>query len=105
MQRDPRIFEAATMNWRDDEIPNDDEGRPMFKGSQSLANDKGEQLASIVWFDESGPFYAHAVDLNEPNVMRRIGPITKLDAARARCVDAIEGRIPDLNKRAGYPRE
>ncbi|MCC8949306.1 hypothetical protein H8A97_30445 [Bradyrhizobium sp. Arg62] len=92
------------MNWRDDQIPNDDEGRPMFKGSLSLLNDKNEWLASVVWFYDEGPFYAHAMDPSDTNVVRRIGPITTLEAAKDRCIDALEGRIPDLSKRAGYPR-
>lgn len=76
----------------------------MFHGLQSLTNDKGEWLASVVWFDDYGPFYAHAMDPSDTAVVRRIGAITTLEAAKKRCIEAIEGRIPDLNKRAGYPR-
>jgi hypothetical protein len=91
------------MNWHDQPIPNDDEGHPMFKGSIDLVNDKNELLAGVVWFSDEGPFYAHAVDLNEPAIIRRIGPCTSLDGAKARCLDVIEGRL-DVSKRAGYPR-
>lgn len=93
------------MSWRDEPIDNDDEGRPMFKGSVGLTNDKGEKLASVIWFFDSGPFYAFAVDLREPDVIRRIGPNMTLDGAKEACIAGVEGRIPDLNKRAGYPRE
>lgn len=94
------------MIWRDNhnKIPLDDVGMPRFRGSLTLLNDKGETLASICWFFDAGPFYAHAVDLNEPDVMRRIGPMTTLEAAKARCIAVVEGGIPDLDKRAGYPR-
>jgi hypothetical protein len=92
------------MSWSDDEIPISENGRPMFKGCISLTNDRGEQLASIVWFRDKGPFYAHAMDPTDPAIIRRIGPVTTLDGAKLRCVDALEGRVPDLGKRAGYPR-
>jgi hypothetical protein len=91
------------MNWTDMEIPNDDEGRPMFKGRLNLTNDKNEKLAGIVWFRDGGPFYASAMDVNDTSIMRRIGPQTTLDGAKQRCLDAIEGRS-DISNRAGYPR-
>ena len=92
------------MNWRDDPIGNDEDGEPMFRGSLSLVNDKGELLAGIVWFFDEGPFYAHAMDPANPDVIRQIDPIRTLEAAKQRCFDAMEGRIPDLSKRAGYQR-
>ena len=91
------------MNWHDEPIPNDDEGRPMFKGSLSLTNDKNEELASVVWFADEGPFYAAAMDVNDTTLIRRIGPCTTLEGAKSACMAAIEGR-KDLTGRAAYPR-
>lgn len=91
------------MNWRDDPIPNDDEGRPMFKGTISLKNDKGELLANVLWFWDEGPFYAHAMDAKNPMLLRRVGPCTTLEGAKRACIEAIEGH-KDISKRAGYPR-
>jgi hypothetical protein len=76
----------------------------MFRGDIDLKDDRGDTLASIVWFTDTGPYYAHAVDLREPDVIRRIGPIMTLEAAKQRCLDVIEGRL-DVRNRAGYPRE
>jgi hypothetical protein len=92
------------MNWRDDPIENDEEGRPMFKGSLSLTNDKGERLAGVLWFYDVGPFYAHAMDPTDTTLIRRIGPVTTLEGAKSACIQAIEGRVTDLSQRAGYPR-
>lgn len=92
------------MDWHNDPIKNDADGRPKFKGSMTLKNDSGEFLASIIWFFDQGPFYTHAVDPKEPDVVRRIGPIMTLEDAKSRCVDGVEGRIPNLSGRAGYPR-
>lgn len=75
----------------------------MFKGIERLTNDKGDYLASVVWFYDSGPFYAHAMDVNDPDLVRRIGPCTSLESAKQACLDAIEGR-KDLSGRASYPR-
>ena len=91
------------MTWRDTPIPNDDTGHPMFRGKIGLFNDKDERIASILWFREKGPFYAHAMDVNDTSVTRRIGPHETLEAAKQSCLDAIEGRI-DISNRAGYPR-
>lgn len=92
------------MNWRDKPIPNDDEGRPMFKGSLGLTNDKNEHLGGILWFYDEGPFYASAMDVNDISLVRRIGPCSTLQGAKQRVYDAIEGRIPDISNRAGYQR-
>lgn len=92
------------MTWQDQPIPDDDNGHPMFKGLQQLSNDKGENLGGICWFYDEGPFYASAMDVNDTTLMRRVGPCTTLDGAKCRVCDALEGRIPDLSKRAGYPR-
>lgn len=92
------------MNWRDEPIPNDDQGRPMFKGNLELTNDKNEILGSIVWFFDEGPFYAHAVDPNDTTIVRRIGPCTTLEGAKRRVCDALEGKIANLSNRAGYER-
>lgn len=91
------------MNWHHDPIPNDDEGNPMFEGCISLTNDKNELLASVLWFVDEGPFYAHAMDANDTTLIRRIGACTTLDGAKQSCFDAIEGR-KDISNRAGYPR-
>ena len=91
------------MQWQDDTIPKDEEGRPMFLGAVQLSNDKGEHLASVCWFYDAGPFYAHAMDAKQPEVLRRIGPCTSLDGAKAACERAIEGAL-DISNRAGYPR-
>jgi hypothetical protein len=90
------------MNWNDKPIPQR-EGRPMFKGSLGLTNDKNELLGCIVWFYDAGPFYAHAMDAANPDLIRRIGPCTTLEGAKRAVCDAIEGRL-DISKRAAYPR-
>ena len=92
------------MYWRDDPIDFDNDDKPMFKGLLGLYNDKNDFLASVLWFFDDGPFYAHCVDLNEPDIIRRIGPCTTLEDAKDACMRGIEGKIKDLNKRAGYPR-
>lgn len=92
------------MNWKDGEIGRDDAGLPMFLGLVNLSNDKGDHLASVLWFYEGGPFYASACDLREPDVVRRIGPCGTLDSAKAACISAIEGTT-DIRNRAGYPRD
>jgi hypothetical protein len=92
------------MNWRDQPIPDDDEGRPMFKGLVALTNDKNEHLGGVCWFDDDGPFYASAMDVNDTSLVRRIGPCTTLDEAKRRVFDGIEGKISNLSQRAGYPR-
>lgn len=91
------------MNWRDEPIPNDDTGHPMFKGRLSLTNDKNEPLGSICWFYDAGPFYAHAMDATDTSLMRRIGPCTTLDGAKRAVFEAIEGHR-DISGRAGYQR-
>ena len=91
------------MNWNDSPISNDDEGRPMFKGAINLTNDKNEPLGSVVWFYDQGPFYAHAMDINDTSLIRRIGPCTTLEGAKQRIFDALEGRL-DISNRAGYQR-
>ena len=90
------------MNWNDKPIPQR-EGRPMFKGSLDLTNDKNELLGCIVWFYDAGPFYAHAMDAANPDLIRRIGPCATLEGAKRAVCDAIEGRL-DISKRAAYPR-
>lgn len=92
------------MTWSDEPIPNDDTGHPMFKGIIQLTNDKNEHLGGICWFSDDGPFYASAMDPTDTTLVRRIGPCTTLEGAKRSIVDAIEGLIPDLNKRAGYLR-
>lgn len=91
------------MQWNDAPIENDENGKPMFRGIQQLKNDRGEDLGHVCWFYDEGPFYAHAVDLKEPDVIRRIGPCDTLDGAKAACLEVIEG-TKDVSKRAGYPR-
>lgn len=91
------------MNWHDKEIPNDDEGRPMFKGLVGLTNDKNERLGGVCWFSDAGPFYASAMDVNDTSVIRRIGPCTTLEGAKQRVLDALEGRL-NISNRAGYQR-
>lgn len=92
------------MNWLDQPIPNDDEGRPMFKGSMDLHDDKNMKLASIIWFYDGGPYYAFAVDHQDHTVICRIGPVMTLDGAKDACVRAISGEL-DLTGRARYPNE
>ncbi len=75
----------------------------MFKGLIGLFDDRNEIIASICWFYDEGPFYAHAMDINDTSLIRRIGPQTTLDGAKQRCLDAIEGRL-NISNRAGYPR-
>lgn len=90
------------MNWRDKPIPYDDENRAVFKGLIELTNDKNEHLGGICWFQDDGPFYASAMDINDTGVIRRIGPCTTLEGAKRRVYEALGGLILDLNKRAGY---
>jgi hypothetical protein len=80
------------MSWREQDIERDDEGRPMFEGSITLQNDKNEPLGGICWFFEDGPFYAHAMDVNDTRFMRRIGPCSTLEGAKRAIYAAIEGR-------------
>jgi hypothetical protein len=91
------------MNWHDKPIPNDDEGRPMFKGLIDLTNDKNEHLGGICWFYDDGPFYASAMDITDTKLVRRIGPHTTLEGAKRSIFDALEGKT-DISKRAGYRR-
>jgi hypothetical protein len=91
------------MIWRDDPIPVDDEGQQMFAGSIELTNDKNDTLGSIVWFYDSGPFYAHAMDSKDTTLIRRIGPCTSLESAKQAVLDALEGRM-NISDRAAYPR-
>ena len=91
------------MNWHDKAIPDDDEGRPMFKGLIELTNDKNEHLGGICWFFDDGPFYASAMDVNDTSLVRRIGPCTTLEGAKRSIFAAIEGR-ENISNRAGYPR-
>lgn len=90
------------MNWHDGEIE-EREGAPMFKGLVKLTNDKNEVLGSVLWFYDEGPFYAHAMDANDTNITRRIGPCMTLVGAQQAVYDAIEGR-ENISDRAGYPR-
>jgi hypothetical protein len=92
------------MNWQDEAIPEDDHGNPRFKGLMRLVNDKNEHLGGICWFSDEGPFYASAMDVSDTSVVRRIGPCATLEGAKRRVCDALEGRIIDISKRAGYPR-
>jgi hypothetical protein len=91
------------MNWRDQPIPNDDEGSPMFHGLLHLTNDKNEKLGGVCWFYDHGPFYASAMDASDTSLIRRIGPCATLEGAKQSVLDAIEGKI-NISKRAGYPR-
>lgn len=91
------------MNWTDREPGKTDEGKPMCKGIIELMNDKDEFLGSVMWFCDGGPFYAHAVDLREPDVTRRIGPHTTLEDGKLAVMQVVEGQL-DVSKRAGYPR-
>jgi hypothetical protein len=92
------------MYWKENQIPNDDEGNPMFEGSILLSNDKNEKLGAICWFYENGPFYSYAMDVNQISVMRRIGPVATLEGAKQSIINALEGRF-SLSNRAGYPRK
>lgn len=91
------------MNWKDCEIPNDENGNPMFKGSIDLTNDKNELLGSVCWFYDEGPFYSHAMDVNNTNLIRRIGPCQTLEGAKKSVMDAIEGKL-NISNRAGYQK-
>jgi hypothetical protein len=91
------------MNWRDVPAELDDEGNPKCVGHLVLVNDKNEELAGLVWFYDGGPFYASAVDLREPDVLRRIGPCTTLESGKEACMRVIQGDR-DVSGHAGYPR-
>jgi hypothetical protein len=91
------------MNWKDEPIPSDEDGTPMFMGILRLTNDKNERLGGICWFSDDGPFYAHAMDAKDVSLIRRIGPCTTMDGAKRSVMDAIEGR-KDISSRAGRPR-
>lgn len=93
------------MNWRDVEaIPAAPDGTPMFLAGIELVNDKNTKLASVIWFVESGPFYAHAVDPKDFGLIRRIGPCTSLDGAKQACVNHIEGKL-DRQGAAAYRKD
>ncbi len=92
------------MIWQDKLISNDDEGRPMFKGLMELTNDKNEELGSICWFFDEGPFYAHAMDVNDITLIRRIGPCTTLESAKEAVNRSLEGEL-NISNRAGYYRD
>ena len=91
------------MNWHEQQIPEGEDGRPMFAGRIALTNDKDEILGSICWFYDSGPYYAHAMDIRDTTLIRRIGPCTTLEGAKRSIFDALEGR-EDISDRAGYER-
>lgn len=92
------------MNWRDVQIETDSNGEPMFAGSIGLNNDRNEMMAAVLWSYDGGPFYAYAMDPGDTTVFRWIGPHRTLEDAKAQCLDALEGRILDLNNRASFPR-
>lgn len=89
------------MEWKD-ELRSDNAEK--FKGIIKLHNDKQQVVGSICWFYDSGPFYAAAVIPTEPDVMRRIGPISTLEHAKEACIQVAEGN-KDISGRAAYPRE
>ena len=89
------------MEWKDELHPDDAE---KFKGIIKLRNDKQQVVGSIVWFDDSGPFYAAAVMPTEPDVMHRIGPIDTLEHAKEACIRVAEGN-KDISGCAAYARE
>ena len=91
------------MDWCDQDIPNDDNGHPMFKGSVGLFSEKDGLIGSICWFMDGGPFYAHAMDIKDTTVIRRIGPCTTLDDAKENVRMALSGEL-DISNRAGYER-
>lgn len=91
------------MNWRDEPIPDDDEGNPKFRGVIALTNDKNEHLGGICWFSDDGPFYANAMDAKDIRVIRRIGPCTTLEGAKSSVYAALEG-ADSISNRAGYLR-
>ncbi len=91
------------MNWHDVPSALDEYDRPLFKGVLHLTNDKQEKLGGIVWFEDEGPFYAHAMDIKNVNLIRRIGPCTTLEKAKQNIIDALEGRL-NISNRAGYTR-
>jgi hypothetical protein len=62
--------------WRDEPIPEDEDGSPMFAGLRTLLNDKGE----------------------------RIGPISTLDGAMARIDRILIGADPHPGETAAYAR-
>jgi len=71
--------------WQYGKIELDDKDRPKWEGTLELHNDKGEEMACIVWFDPEGPFYASAMDGKNPDVIRRIGPCETLESAKRAC--------------------
>jgi len=91
------------MTWRNAPIENDPDGNPTCLGLIELVNDKAERLGIVLWFYEHGPFYASAVDLREPDVIRRIGPHHTLEGGKEAVMSVVEGRF-DVSRRAGYLR-
>lgn len=71
--------------WREGIMEYDEFRNPKWEGSLELCNDKGEELASIVWFDPEGPFYAAAMDGKDINKYRRIGACSTLEGAKREC--------------------
>lgn len=97
---------SIRMDWQSEDPGQTPEGRPTCKGWLVLRNDKSEKLASIMWFEDEGPFYCFAVDPSEAKdgIIRRIGPVRELASAKEVCLRGIEGRIENLTRRAGYSR-
>lgn len=91
------------MSWLDARTVRDEDGVKKYDVVE-LVNDRREVIASIMQFYEGGPFYSAAVDPREPNVMRRIGPITgPIENAKTACERVCSCEGPDdLHKRAGY---
>jgi hypothetical protein len=89
------------MNWKSLPIPLDDTERDAFKGILRLVDDKGEYLGGVCWFYDGGPFYSSVKDINDPSLVRRIGPCTTLEGAKQSVIDALEGRL-DVSDRAAH---
>jgi len=82
------------MIWKEVVQEVDDAGHEMCVGSITLRNDKSEYMASVVWFDDEGPFYAYVMDgKNIDQIERRFGPCTTLEGAKRACEKMMtEGR-------------
>lgn len=91
------------MNWQEPPVEFDQYREPRFRGLLRLVNDKNEHLGGVCWFCDEGPFYSSAMDVNDTELVRRVGPRTTLEGAKQSVFDAIEGRL-DLSGRAAYRR-
>jgi hypothetical protein len=80
------------MQWRDKNPEQGGEDNLSLTGLIELMNDQNKVIASIIWFEDEGPFYAYARNGKMPDYLKRIGPSSTLDGAKEACMAQLEGR-------------